>query len=50
MRLINVHGFFGRLIIAIATGYIWFFYSERVFWSFWREGRYIQSRRISVLF
>lgn len=38
MRLTNVRGFFGRLIIAIATGYIWFFYSERVFWSFWREG------------
>ena len=38
MRLANVRGFFGRLIIAIATGYIWFFYSERVFWSFWREG------------
>jgi hypothetical protein len=38
MRLTNVRGFFGRLIIAIATGYIWFFYSERVFWSFWRRG------------
>lgn len=25
-----------RLGLAGATGYIWFFFSERVFWSFWR--------------
>lgn len=25
-----------RVYLALATGYIWYFFSERVFWSFWR--------------
>ena len=27
-----------KLVIVLATGYILFFYSERVFWSFLRPG------------
>jgi len=27
-----------RLVLALATGYVFFFYSERVFWSFLRPG------------
>jgi len=38
MKLLQAHGFLSRLLLALATGYIWFFYSERVFWSFWRVG------------
>jgi hypothetical protein len=27
-----------KLVVVLATGYILFFYSERVFWSFLRPG------------
>ena len=31
-------GFFKRLLLAFSTGYILFFFSERVFWSMARPG------------
>jgi hypothetical protein len=29
---------FRKTAIVLANGYILFFFSERVFWSFWRTG------------
>lgn len=31
-------GWAQKLVVVLATGYILFFYSERVFWSFLRPG------------
>jgi len=38
MKSQGFSNFLSRLAVAVATGYIWFFYSERVFWSYWRVG------------
>jgi len=34
----HTRGWAQKLVIVLATGYIFFFYSERVFWSFLRPG------------
>ncbi len=45
-----MNNFIKRILLALATGYILFFFSELVFWSFWRSTSTIGEYAITWLF